>query len=116
VTKCIVLVCRILVENIDRRLSLRFVVYLDHSTEKREVKTMRLANKQLRRSAQSWINRVMKRHQPRVGYHSELRDWVQHVILEAEQNKDFEKKEQFLSLLKDLNATQANCTCIRGDF
>ena len=102
--KCIVLVGRILVENIDRRLSLRFVVYLDHSTEKREVKTMRLANKQLSRSAQSWINRVERRHRPRVDYHSELRDWVQQVILEAEQNKDFEKKDQFLSLLKDLNA------------
>ena len=64
---------------------------------------MKLANKQLSRSAQSWINRVDRRHPPNVGYHSELRDWVQHVILEAEQNKDFEKKSQFLSLLEDLN-------------
>ena len=77
---------------------------------------MKLANKQLSRSAQSWINGVERRHPPNVGYHSELRDWVQHVIIEAEKNKDFKKKEQFLSLLKDLNATQANCTCIRGDF
>jgi hypothetical protein len=64
---------------------------------------MRLANKQLSRSVQSWINRVDRRHPPNVGYHSELRDWVQHVILEAEKNKNFEKKGQFLSLLKDLN-------------
>ena len=77
---------------------------------------MRLANKQLSRSVQSWINRVERRHPPKVGYHSELRDWVQQVILEAEKNKAFEKKEQFLSLLKDLNTTQANCTCIRGDL
>jgi hypothetical protein len=65
---------------------------------------MRLLNKQLSRSVQSWINRVERRHRPRVGYHSELRDWVQHVILEAEKNKDFDKKGQFLSLLGDLNA------------
>jgi hypothetical protein len=77
---------------------------------------MKLANKQLSRSAQSWINRVERRHPPKEDYHSELRDWVQQVILEAEKNKAFEKKEQFLSLLKDLNTTQANCTCIRGDL
>ena len=77
---------------------------------------MRLANKQLSRSAQSWINRVERRHPPEEDYHSELRDWVQQVILEAEKNKAFEKKDQFLSLLKDLNATQANCTCRRGDL
>jgi len=70
---------------------------------KREVKIVKLASKKLSRPAQSWINRVVRRHPPKVGYHSELRDWVQHVILEAEKNKDFEKKGQFLSLLKDLN-------------
>jgi hypothetical protein len=64
---------------------------------------MKLANKQLSRSAQSWINKVERRHQPKVDYHSELRDWVQHVILEAEKNKNFNKKDQFLSLLKGLN-------------
>jgi len=64
---------------------------------------MKLANKHLSRSAQSWIDRVERRHQPKVDYFSELRDWVQHVISEAEKNKDFKKKEQFLSLLKDLN-------------
>ena len=55
---------------------------------------MKLANKQLIRSVQSWINRVERRHPPKVGYHSELRDWVQHVIMETEKNKDFEKKLQ----------------------
>jgi len=67
---------------------------------------MKLANKQLSRSAQSWINRVERRHQPKVDYHSELRDWVQHVIIEAEKNKDFKKKNQFLSLLKGLNVVE----------
>ncbi len=66
---------------------------------------MKLVNEQLIRSAQSWINRVEGRHQPRVAYHSELRDWVQHVILEAEKNNDFKKKHKFLTLLKDLDAT-----------
>jgi len=94
---------RILVKNIDKRLQPHFVVYLDHSTKKREVKTMKLANKQLSRPAQSWGRRVERIYQPKVGYHSELRDWVQHVILEAETNKNFKKKGQFLSLLKDLN-------------
>jgi len=65
---------------------------------------MKLANKQLRRSAQSWMSRVERRPPLNVDYNSELRDWLQHVILEAEKNKDFKKKDQFLSLLKDLNA------------
>ncbi len=75
---------------------------------------MKTANKQLSKSAQSWINRVERWHPPKVGYHSELRDWVQHVIMEAEKNKDFEKKDQFLGLLKDLNVVSANCTSIGG--
>jgi len=77
---------------------------------------MKLANKQLSRSVQSWINRLERRHPPKVGYHSELRGWVQHVILEAEKNKNCKKKDQFLSLLKDLKTTQANCACIMGDL
>ena len=63
---------------------------------------MKLANKQLSRSAQSWINRVERSRPPKIDYYSELRDWVQHVILEAEKNKDFKKKDRFLGLLKDL--------------
>ncbi len=64
---------------------------------------MKLPNTQSSRSAQSWIKRVERLHPPKVGYHSEPRSWVQHVILEAEKNKDFENKGQFLDLLKDLN-------------
>lgn len=103
-TTCIVLAGGILVENIDKRLPLRFVICLDPSAEKSEVKTMKTTSKHLSRSAQSWINRVLKRHQPAEDYHSELRDWVRHVILEAEKNENFKKKERFLSLLKDLDA------------
>jgi len=75
---------------------------------------MKLANKQLSRSVQSWINRVERKHPPKVGYHSELRDWVQHVIMEAEKNNDFKKKGQFLSLLKDLYVVSANRVSIGG--
>ena len=64
---------------------------------------MNSANKKVSRSAQSWIRRVERRHPPKVDYLSELRDWVQYVISEAEKNKDFNKKKQFLSLLKDLD-------------
>ncbi len=53
---------------------------------------MKLANKQLRRSAQSWMNRVEKKPPLNMNYNSELRDWLQHVILEAEKNKDFKRK------------------------
>ncbi|NIO38113.1 hypothetical protein GTO27_10490 [Candidatus Bathyarchaeota archaeon] len=65
---------------------------------------MKLANKQLRRSAQSWMNRVEKKPPLNMNYNSELRDWLQHVILEAEKNKDFKRKDQFQSLLEDLNS------------
>ncbi len=105
-TKCITLTGRVLLRNIDRRLSLHFVVYLDDSTEKIEVKTVKIADKQLIRSAQSWIHRVVRRHQPTEDYLSELRDWVRHVILEAEKNGDFKKKDQFLGLLKDLDVAR----------
>jgi hypothetical protein len=37
-----------------------------------------------------------------VGFYPELRSWVQHAILEAEKNGNFEKKDQLLSLLKEL--------------
>lgn len=65
---------------------------------------MKLVNKQLRRSAQSWMTRTERRSPLNVDYNSELRDWLQYVILEAEKSKDLKKKDQFRSLLKDLNA------------
>jgi len=37
-----------------------------------------------------------------VDYSSELRNWVQHAISQAEEMKDFSKKGKFMSLLKDL--------------
>jgi hypothetical protein len=62
---------------------------------------MELVNER-KKSTQAWTDRVQRRHVPRVNYYSELRSWVQYVIREAEKNEDSVKKEQFLSLLKDL--------------
>ena len=63
---------------------------------------MELVEKQASTPTQSWISRAERRHPLRVDYYSELRSWVQHAIIEAEEQKDFGKKDQFLSLLKDL--------------
>jgi hypothetical protein len=63
---------------------------------------MELVDKQISKPAQSWPSRAERRHSPKVEYYSELRSWVQQVILEAEKNKDFNKKDQFLSLLEEL--------------
>jgi hypothetical protein len=63
---------------------------------------MELVNKQLSTPTQSWISRAERRHTPKMDYYSELRSWVQRAILEAEKNEDFNKKDQLLSLLKDL--------------
>jgi hypothetical protein len=63
---------------------------------------MELVDKQVSTPTQSWINRAERRHPPKIDYYCELRSWVQRAILEAEKNKDFNKKDQLLSLLKDL--------------
>jgi hypothetical protein len=62
---------------------------------------MELVNKQVSTPTRSWTSRA-GRHASKVDYYSELRSWVQHAILEAEKNKDPNKKDQLLSLLKDL--------------
>jgi hypothetical protein len=63
---------------------------------------MELADKHVSMPAQSWTSRAERKCPPKVDYYSELRSWVQHGILEAEKNKDYNKKDQLLSLLKDL--------------
>ena len=95
---------RILILNIAKACV--FAVFFEYSTKKYKVKNMKLKNIQLSRPTQSWIKRRDRKTQIKVGLHSELRDWVQHVIMEAEKNKDFKKKDQFLSLLEDLNSTE----------
>jgi len=83
-----------------------FAVFFEYSTEKYKVKNMKLKNIQLSRPTQSWVKRSDRKPQIKVGLHSELRDWVQQVIMEAEKNQDSKKKAQFLSLLEDLNTTE----------
>ena len=49
---------------------------------------MKLGDKLLRGSAQSWMNRVERGPPLDVGYNSEPRGWLQRAILEVEKNKD----------------------------
>ena len=64
-----------------------FAVFFEHSIEKYKVKNMKLKNIQLSRPTQSWIKRRDRKPQIKVDLHSELRDWVQYVIMEAEKNR-----------------------------
>jgi hypothetical protein len=68
----------------------------------REVKTMELAEEQTSSPLQSCTNKVERRRSPKVDYCSELRCWLQHAILEAEENKDLNRKRQLLGLLREL--------------
>ncbi len=63
---------------------------------------MELVNKQTNTAVRSWSNRAERRSPAVVDYSSELRSWVQRAILDAEERKDFGKKDRFLSLLNDL--------------
>jgi hypothetical protein len=68
-----------------------------------EVKNMEIMKeKHPNRSARSRTNRAEQKHSVEAGFYPELRRWVQHAILEAEKNGNFEKKDQLLSLLKEL--------------
>ena len=63
---------------------------------------MELVNKHVSTAARSWSDRAERRGPTVVDYSSELRSWVQCAILNAEETKDFSKKDRFLSLLKEL--------------
>jgi hypothetical protein len=63
---------------------------------------MELIDNKASTPAQSWTNRAERTHLPKVDYYSELRSWLQRAILEAEKTKNFDKKDQLLTLLKDL--------------
>ena len=66
------------------------------------MKNMEIMKERSNRSTRSWTNRTERKHSVEAGFYPELRRWVQHAILEAEKNKNFEKKDQLLSLLKEL--------------
>lgn len=84
-----------------KALSTNFVIFLDHSTEKHEMKTVKLTDKQVSMPVQSWISRAERKHQPKVDCYSELMVWLRHAILKAEKNKNFNRKDKLLILLKD---------------
>ena len=58
--------------------------------------------KHTEKSARSWLSHTERKHQIEEDFVPELRTWVQHAILEAEKRGDFERKDQLLSLLKEL--------------
>jgi hypothetical protein len=67
-----------------------------------EVNDMEMLEERANRSARSWTARCERKHSAEASLYPELRSWVQHAILEAERNHDFGKKDQLLSLLKEL--------------
>jgi hypothetical protein len=69
---------------------------------------MELIDTQVGTPVQSWLSRVEKRQLAQADYFSELRSWVQHAILEAEEKRDLNKKGKLLNLLEDLQECPEN--------
>jgi hypothetical protein len=67
-----------------------------------EVNAMETLRERSNESARSWTRRVERKPSVEASFYPELRTWVQRAILEAERRGDFEKKDQLLSLLKEL--------------
>jgi hypothetical protein len=63
---------------------------------------MKITNEHVSTSGRSLTSSVERRNLSRVDCNSELRNWVLHVIREAEKVRDFKKRSRFLGLLKDL--------------
>ena len=66
------------------------------------VKTMELVDKKVSMQTRSWVNRLERKHPTEVDYYSEMRSWLQHALLEAENDKGCKRKDLLLSLLRDL--------------
>jgi hypothetical protein len=66
------------------------------------VKNIKTTEKQVGTQIQSWIRRAEKEQSPKVDYYSELSNWLQYTMTEAEKNRSFNKKDQLLTLQKDL--------------
>ena len=77
------------------------VIFPDYSAQNM-VKTMELTGKHVHYPRRSWISRAERKHPIDADYYSELRTWLQHGIMEAEEKEDFSKKGRLLSLLKEL--------------
>lgn len=63
---------------------------------------MEAVKEQSMKPARSWTERIKRKHSIEAKFYPELRHWVQHAIMEAEKRGNFEKKDQLLSLLKEL--------------
>ena len=67
-----------------------------------EVKTMESVKEQAIKRVRSWNERIERKHSIEAEFYPELRRWVLQAILEAEKHGNFEKRDQLLSLLKEL--------------
>jgi hypothetical protein len=67
---------------------------------------MKLVDGPVVTAVRSWISRVDRRHPSRVDCFSELRSWVNCVILEAEKNRDFNRRALFESSERALRLSQ----------
>lgn len=104
---CITLAARVSQENWWRKpLEWILSLFLSILPKNARLRIVELVDKRVDTSAQSWTRRAEGRHPPKVDYCSELRNWVQRAILEAEKNEDFNKKNQLLSLLRFLKSTK----------
>jgi len=86
-----------------KRIAKVFLFFLKDSTANNsEVKTMEVLEKRPHKPADMRTSKSENKHSANVDYNGELRSWVQHAILEAKRNGNSEKKDQLLSLLKEL--------------
>jgi hypothetical protein len=67
-----------------------------------EVNRMEVLKEKPCKSARLWTKRAEPKPSVEENFYPELRRWVQHGIMEAEKRGNFEKKDQLLSLLKEL--------------
>ena len=63
---------------------------------------MELTERHENMPSRSWTRRTDGKHLSDADYSSELRSWLQHAILEAEKNKNYDKKDELIILLKEL--------------
>jgi len=67
---------------------------------------MKIENEHSSKSTQSLTKIIERKDSHKSDFHSELRNWIECVILQTEKNKDFKKKSQFSRLLKDLKTSE----------
>ncbi len=63
---------------------------------------MKSVDKQASTPIRSRTSIAERRYSPKAEDHSELRSWTHRTLLDAEKDQNFYKKDQFLSLLENL--------------